>query len=104
MYRELISTTEIDGFEIKFYAMPEDTHPNDCFDDDGETAAAIHAGEYEWFIACVTASKAGIELGSDYLGGCCYSCAADFMEELYFEDMATAAINEAREKLAELAA
>lgn len=104
MNRELISTTEIDGFEIKFYAMPEDMHPNDAFDDGGETAAAIHAGEYEWFMACVTASKAGVELGSDYLGACCYQSAADFVEELYFEDMAAAAINEAREKLAELAA
>ena len=104
MYRDLISTTEIDGFEVKFYAMPEDMHPNDCFDDNGATAAAINAGEYEWFMACVTASKAGVELGADYLGACCYPSAADFIEELYFEDMAAAAINEAREKLAELAA
>ena len=104
MHRELISTTEIDGFEINFYAMPEDTDPSGEFDDGGFTARQIAEGTIEWFVACVTASKAGVELGADYLGGCAYESAADFVEELYFEDMAAAAINEAREKLAELAA
>lgn len=100
---ELINTEERDGFEIRFYAAPEHMHPNDCFDDDGETARDIDAGLYVWFAAKVTASKAGIELGADHLGACCYSSASDFLEELYYEDMAATAINEAREKLAELA-
>lgn len=97
---ELISTSEQDGFEIRFYATPETMHPNDCFDDDGETAAAIHNGEYEWFVAKVTANKAGIELGADYLGACCYPHVTDFLEELYFEDMVAAAVAEARERIA----
>lgn len=100
---ELINTEERDGFELRFYAAPEEMHPNDCFDDDGETARAIAAGEYVWFTAKVTANKAGIELGADYLGACCYPSGSDFLEELYYEDMAAAAINEAQEKLAELA-
>ena len=98
--RELIHTEERDGFYIRFYAMPEHTAPDDCFDDDGQTARDIAAGVYEWFTACVTASKAGVELGADYLGCCCYERAADFVEELYYEDMALAAMNEARETIA----
>lgn len=98
--RELIHTEERDGFYIQFYAMPEHMSPNDCFDDDGQTARDIEAGVYEWFTACVVASKAGVELGADYLGGCCYPSASDFIEELYYEDMALAAMNEARERIA----
>lgn len=101
--RELIHTEERDGFYIRFYAMPEDTDPSGEFDDGGFTARQIAEGNMEWFVACVTASKAGVELGADYLGGCAYESAADFLEELYYEDMAAAAINEAQEKLAELA-
>lgn len=78
--------------------------PNGQFDDDGFTARQIAEGNIEWFVACVTASKADVELGADYLGGCAYESAYDFLEELYFADMAAAAINEAREKLAELCA
>ena len=101
--RELISTTQQDGFEIRFYTMPEHMHPDDCFDDGGQTAREIEAGQYQWFIACVTASKAGIVLGKDYLGGCCYETAAEFLESLSYEDMIRNAIDAARGKLAELA-
>lgn len=101
--RELIHTEERDGFYIRFYAMPEHTDPSGEFDDGGFTARQIAEGNMEWFTACVTASKAGVELGADYLGCCAYESAADFLEELYYEDMAAAAINEAQEKLAELA-
>lgn len=101
---DLISTTEQDGFEIKFYALPEDTDPTGSVDDDGETARQIEAGTLQWFIARVTASKAGVELGSDYLGGCAYESAEDFLDCLYYPDMVDVAIAEAREKLAELAA
>lgn len=101
--RELISTTEQDGFEIRFYTMPEALHPDDCyFDDDGFTARQVAEGNLAWFTACVTASKAGIVLGKDYLGGCCYETAEEFLESLSYEDMIRNAIDAARGKLAEL--
>ena len=99
---ELINTEKRDGFVIRFYATPEDVHPNDSFDDEGQTARDIDAGLYEWFTAKVTASMAGIDLGTDYLGCCCYPNVTDFMGELYYEDMVAAAIHQAREHLAAL--
>lgn len=100
--RELISTTEQDGFEIRFYTLPETDNPAFHFDDDLFTARQIAEGNLEWFTACVTASKAGIELGTDYLGCCCYETAEEFLDSLYYGDMVRNAIDAAHEKLAEL--
>ena len=100
---ELINTEERDGFAIRFYATPEHVHPDDCFDDAGQTARDIDAGLYHWFTAKVTASMAGIDLGTDYLGCCCYPTVTDFVGEDYFEDMVAAAIHQAKEHLAALA-
>ena len=94
--RELISITEQDGFEIRFYTLPETDNPEGMFDDDGFTARQIAEGNLEWFTACVTASKAGIVLGKDYLGCCCYETAEEFLESLYYEDMIRNAIDAAR--------
>ena len=102
---QTISTFTKDGFDIRFSVLPEMYHPNDHFDDDGEIARAIDAGEYEWFVACVTASKNGIKLGEEYLGGCCYSTFEAFMtEDGYFPDMVDAAIAQAKDAIASLTA
>lgn len=94
-----------DGFDIRFAVFPELMHPNDAFDDDGETARAIDAGEYEWFVAMVTASKNGVDLAEEYLGACCYETFEAFMEEGgYFDDMVDEAINLAKQKIEELTA
>jgi len=98
----LISTTQQDGFEINFYALPETDNPEGMFDDDGFTARQIAEGNLEWFIAFVTASKAGIELGTDHLGCCCYETAEEFLDSLYYGDMVRNAIDAAHEKLTEL--
>lgn len=96
---QTISTFTQDGFDIRFSVFPELTHPNDCFDDDGDTARAIDAGDYEWFVACVTASKNGIDLHDEYLGACCYATFEDFMEDGYFDDMVDEAINMAKQNI-----
>lgn len=94
MHHENLHTETRDGFDIVFSAVPENMPPN--FDDDGETAAAINCGEFQWFIARVEAKKQGITLGTDYLGGCCYRAAKDFViESGYYDDMVNAAIAEA---------
>ena len=105
-YRVLIGETQSEGFDIHFYAMPEYDSPDDHFDDKGETAEAIREGRFDWFAACVTASKNGIELGADYLGGCCYESPQAFMDEPdgYFADMVSIAIANARDVIAKLAA
>jgi hypothetical protein len=101
---QTIHTFTKDGFDIRYAVFPEHIHPNDQFDDDGETARAIDAGEYEWFVACVTASKNGIELHDEYLGGCCYRTFEDFMDESgYFDDMVAEAISMAKQRIESLA-
>ena len=96
---QTIHTFTKDGFDIRFAVIPELTHPNDHFDDDGETARAIDAGDYEWFIAFVSASKNGVELADEYLGGCCYASFSDFMDDGYFEDMVSTAIDTAKQNI-----
>jgi hypothetical protein len=108
MYEELAHTEERDGFTIKLYLCEDDTAIADSFDDSVHDVAdledKVRRGVYLWFCAKVTASKAGVELGCDYLGACMYESASDFMAEGgYYEDMVSRAIDEARAKLAELA-
>jgi len=102
-YWEIIRTEHKDGFDIVFSVAPEDTNPNDCFDDDGETARAIESGLYAWFIARVEAKREGITLGTDYLGGCCYENVQEFCKPSdYYDDMIDTAIADARAMLAKL--
>jgi len=107
----LIDTREVDGFTIETYAHHENESPRGQFmnedgSDDEETIAKIHNGEYAWFAAQVCASKAGITLGSDWIGCCCYESEAAFItpDDGYWPDMVNAAITEARAKLSELCA
>ena len=99
--------TEIfEGFTINVYALPEDTDPADCFDDCcADDIAAIRDGRCEWFIAMVTASVDGVELGCAYLGGCAYYSLRDFISpDGYFEDLRAEAIAGAQETLGRITA
>ena len=101
---EMIHSETRNGFLIRAYVAPEDMNPNDSFDDNGEAAEAIQNGVYEWFMVKVTASKAGVVLASDYLGGCCYARVSDFLSEPdgYYADMVIGVLDEAKDKIAEL--
>lgn len=103
MHWELIHEETREGFDIRFYAAPETDSPESAFDDDGETAAAIREGHFEWFVAKVTASKNDIELADDYLSGCCYESVRDFIrEDEYYADMRRQVITEARSAIENL--
>ena len=106
----LIHSENVGGFEIKFYALPEDMNPRDCFDSgeeyreqDEDWFDKIESGYYDWFIARVTASKNGVELASDYLGGCWYESAMEFVTANdYYSDMVQTVIQEAKETIKKL--
>jgi hypothetical protein len=106
---ELIHTEQYKGFDIKFYVTYEDMHPRDLFDDTvediKELCQKIDDGEYVWFIAKVTASKHGIELADDYLGGCLYDNEMQFVNEGdYYADMRETVVKEATANIQLLAA
>lgn len=106
--RELIHEETRDGFVVRFYTMPEHDAPEDHIATgsdvaDKEWLDKIRSGELQWFTACVTASKNGLELGASYLGACDWADPADFVKDSwYFDDMAEEAIAEARERIAAL--
>lgn len=90
-----------DGFNIILSVAPEDTHPKDSFDpecfDIEQLCEDINSGNYAWFVARVQAFRAGVELASDYLGGCLYDAPEDFVTARdYYEDMVRTVIEKAR--------
>jgi hypothetical protein len=106
---ELIHSEEYKGFDINFYVTYEDIHPRDLFDgaveDIKEICQKIDDGHYVWFIAKVTASKHGIELADDYLGGNLYENEKQFVtEDGYYADMRESVVKQAEENIQLLAA
>lgn len=107
MQGEIVHKEKAFGFDITLSFLPEYDDPRDHFAgepaDDEETFRNIESGKWLWFCAKVTASKAGVELASDYLGACCYESADAFMRpQGYYQDMCASVVNQARAKLAEL--
>ena len=100
-----IYTEDRDGFKIDFYALEDFSSPRDMFEDDeaAEIIEQLDAGELVQFTAKVTASKNGIELASDYLGGCFYKDEKDFVnDDCYYGDMVQTVISEARQAIIDL--
>lgn len=100
-----------DPFLITVDKTWEDQHPRDCFDRDDVDSICqkIHDGTYDWFMLRVRAFFDGHELGSSYLGGCCYEIARDVLTDGTAESLIEEALKEARvavgslkEKLAQL--
>ena len=113
MNGRLVNTEMVDGFEIKFYADPEEIVPFTFYQEEvgysEDEARDLHnqiaAGEYEWFMARVTASREEVVLGEDILGCCLYESAEEFCEKYhddYYKDMVETAIEEAKEKIRKL--
>ena len=96
----------VDGFDIVLHTTGETEPPDWDFEseeDRAETMRKIDDGTWDYFIARVTASKHGIVLGTDYLGGCCYDSVSQFVEDGdYYKGMVQEAIEEARETLEKL--
>lgn len=100
-------TETVEGFDIVFSTAYEDTHPRDHFmpEDVLQSCEDIDNGKYEWFVARVQAFKNGIELGKEYLGGCLYESATQFVKDNdYYSDMVQSAIKEAKANIKALTA
>ncbi len=105
MYSELLDTREIDGFTVKIFAQEEDMHPDMTyeFQDDKHRQETLEWMERQglsgWFCAAIKVYKAGVELGSDYLGCCSYESFDAFLKDDYCVDMIKKALDEAKKEL-----
>jgi hypothetical protein len=96
-YDEL-AVYERDGFEVIVDKTWEDIHPDQLFEreDAPEICDKIDRGVYDWFMLRVRVMLDGHELGSHYLGGCCYEDAREVLTDGCAEDCIYAAMEEAR--------
>lgn len=98
----LIDTRKAGTFTIKTYALPEYQSPRDCYDNSliDEVMAGIESGRLEWFAVKVSAEWEGLELASDYLGGCCYESFEQFANgQDYHADMIREVISQSYARL-----
>lgn len=109
MYSELLKTYEQEGFTINIYAEEETIRLGEQFEFNGEELKEIYKklNNYQmvYFMAKWTASKAGIELGTSYLGCCLYDNYEGFLNDCLagvFDDCVETAINEAKKALPKL--
>ena len=104
---ELAHDEQRDGFHVKLYVTPEYMEPDWDFDseeDRQDVLRKIDNGTLAYFVARVTASKHGVELGSSVLGGCCYDSVQEFVKSGdYYDDMVNESISEAKDTILKLA-
>jgi hypothetical protein len=97
---ETIHTFKTARLTIETAVAPEDSDPNDHFDDDGDAALRIADGVLVWFQVRVRVLlDHKFEIGTDYLGGCCYYDTDEFLRDAYWRGMVNGACKEARQYL-----
>jgi hypothetical protein len=98
-----LATYERDGLTVIIDKTHEDMHPRDSFDDSchniDEICGKIDDGTYEWFMLRVRVLVEGLELGSEYLGGCLYYDAREVLTDGTAEDLIDQAMTEAKSQV-----
>jgi hypothetical protein len=97
----MIPLFERDGFIICFEAEPEDTSMRHHFIKECGWSEKDYRKitDLAWFRAKVSAWRDGKELGTAYLGCCCYKTSEEFYTKYkddYFADMVAEALAEAK--------
>lgn len=99
-YYDTIAEFDRDGFHIIVDKTWEELDPRDCFDDSchdmDEMCRKIDNGTYEWFMLRVRVMVEGLELGSNYLGGCLYENPEEVLTDGVAEDCIYEALREAK--------
>jgi hypothetical protein len=100
---ETIWQFETPRFTVTCDVTPEDMDPAESLEEQ-EDIDAIRDGAVDWFVARVRVLLDGKVIAADYLGGCAYRNASDFVSgadrDGYFRDMVRSAVSEARRNLA----
>ena len=99
-YYDTIAEFERDGYDIIVDKSYEDLDPKDCFDDEcfniAEMYADIESGKLDWFMLRVRVMVEGLELASEYLGGCLYTDAKEVLTDGTAEDLIDQAMEHAK--------
>ena len=100
-YYDELATYEREGFEIIVDKSWEDMNPRDCFDfdEDEELFRKIENGTYDWFMLRVRVLVEGLELDSEYLGGCCYEDAKEVLTDGTAEDLIAQSLDNAKKQV-----
>ena len=102
-YYDTIAEFERDGFDIIVDKTYEDLHPRDCFDDSchdiDEIIKDIDRGHLDWFMLRVRVLVEGLELSSEYLGGCLYEDPREILSDGTAEDIIDTAMTHARQQI-----
>jgi len=99
-YDEL-AVYEREGYEIIVDKTWEDMNPRDCFDfdEDEELFRKIENGTYDWFMLRVRVLVEGLELDSEYLGGCCYEDPKECLTDGTAEDLIAQSMDNAKKQV-----
>ena len=99
-YYDELAVYERNGFDIIVDKSYEDLDPKDCFDNEcfnlKEMYSDIECGNLDWFMLRVRVMVEGIELSSEFLGGCLYKDACEVLTDGTAEDLIDMALTEAK--------
>jgi hypothetical protein len=102
-YYDTIAEFERDGYDIIVDKSWEDLSPHDCFDDSvtdiKQLCEDIDSGKLDWFMLRVRVMVEGLELNSEYLGGCLYENAAEVLTDGTANDIIDQAISRAKQEV-----
>jgi len=101
MYYEELASYDRNGFLVIVDKRWDDIDPRGCFDteDADEIVAKINDETYDWFLLRVRVLFNGHEVGSHFLGGCCYEDAREVLKDGTAEDCIAEAMIEAEREL-----
>ena len=90
-YYDELAVYEREGYEIIVDKTWEDIQLRDCFDDGcydiAEMEDKVNRGDLDWFMLRVRVLVEGLELDSEYLGGCLYEDAREVLTDGTAEDL-----------------
>jgi hypothetical protein len=110
--KTIIKEWKLKRFTVRVEALPDDDLDL-SFDESGEVREQLESGTLVAFCVKTSVRLDGMELSSDYLGGCIYPSPAAFNDHIaahgtgcgsYFKDMVQSAITDARNTLSDMQA
>ncbi len=102
-YWDTLAEFERAGYDIIVDKTWEEIQLRDCFDDTcfdiRDMENKVNSGELDWFMLRVRVMVEGLELASEYLGGCLYEDAREVLSDGTAEDQIFMALEEARKQV-----